>query len=152
MVGEDFFLKSWNFVHVDSTCTTIYPETTSLVIGRDPNPSLPGTYMAVWVDTAGNLHAFRQLHLNSGKLVNPRAVELGQPAVWNVTIEQDPVETEKLKGTILKADEIIEASLAGTWGAEAPPPLTGDDGGVPGLQQVPIGEMPAASSMNGAAG
>lgn len=148
MVDENFFLKSWMFKDVAPACNDVYPETRGLVIGRDPMPG--NGYMVAWTDTEGNLHAFRKLQFTGGKLSNALTVELGQPNQWNVTIEQDDADPEKIKGTIVGPRGKFEANLAGTWGAEAPPPLTGGDGGSPRLRALAV-DRPLQATVNGAA-
>jgi hypothetical protein len=132
MVDETFFRKNWSFFNVGATCKDVYPDTHFLIIGKDPDPALANASMAVWLDKDGNLHALRKLRLVNEKLTNVQAVELGRPTKWAVTIEQDPNDPEKLKGIVKGPSDFFEASLAGVWGAEAPPPFTDAESQGPG--------------------
>jgi hypothetical protein len=81
--------------------------------------------MVAWLDEIGDLHVFRQLQLVDGKLVGEAVIDLGscdrEDKLWRVTIEQDGA-TSNLTGTVVNL-AVVNASLAGTWGAEPPPPV-----------------------------
>ncbi|HXU32573.1 MAG TPA: hypothetical protein VN851_18555 [Thermoanaerobaculia bacterium] len=117
-----FFRKNWKFVNREADDDKVknprrYPLTHSLIIGNDRGEL--GTYMAAWLDADGDLHVFRHLKLNEGRLEGINLMDLGAISgdnPWIVTIEQDG---ENLKGRIEKPES--EGNLAGTWGAEAQP-------------------------------
>jgi hypothetical protein len=125
MADATFFQNSWI---ISSPPTRAYPQGRWVSIGKDP--TLPDRFAVSWLDADGVLHVLRQLQLTGeGKLVGP-VVEVGPNTRWIVTIEQVPG-TENIQGTVArslraKKDPIVEANLAGTWGADAPPPFDDD--------------------------
>jgi hypothetical protein len=126
MADAAFFRKNWKLVGLnpkDDPNVSTYPPSHSLIIGNDRSQN--GAFMVAWLDEIGDLHVFRQLQLVDGKLVGEAVVDLGsgdlEDQFWRVTIEQDG-DTSNLKGTVVNLRG-VEASLAGTWGAEPQPPF-----------------------------
>ena len=125
MSTETFFKNCWR-LNTPPT-SRAYPNGRWVNIGKDPD--LTNRFVVAWLDADGILHVFRDLTLQSGKLVGP-ALEVGPGKRWTVTIEQ-VAGTQNIRGTVAdplraKGGGLIEATLAGTWGADAPPPFTDD--------------------------
>jgi len=127
MANEPFFRSSWQITKPQSS--RAYPRERWVTIGLDPH--LANRYVAAWLDADGILHVFRELKLSKdGKKLTGPAKEVGPDKQWTVTIERVG---DNIQGTVAepsgvkKRSAIREASLAGTWGADAPPPFTDDD-------------------------
>ncbi len=132
MADAAFFRKNWTFVALDENDVdrdkqngSAYPVSNSLLIGNDLTQA--NCWTIAWLDADGDLHALRKLKLNEGKLIGAKVDDPGSGNLWDVTIEQNG---DKIKGKMSIPDS--ESNLAGSWGAEAPPPFTGDGELVPG--------------------
>jgi hypothetical protein len=126
MADAAFFQNCW--IISNPPTSRAYPRGRWVSIGKDPD--LADRFAVSWLDADGILHVLRQLQLTGGKLVGP-AVEVGPNTRWTVTIER-VVGTQNITGTVagplrVKKDPFVEATLAGTWGADAPPPPFDDD-------------------------
>lgn len=130
MADATFFQKTW-IIHTPST-SRAYPDGCLVKIDTDPLRS--GRFAISWTDGDLVPHTLGDLLLNrTGKLTGP-GVEEGTDRHWEVTIKQVGADTKieaEVSGPLkTKKRGFAEASLAGTWGAEAPPPF--DDPKGPG--------------------
>ncbi len=124
MDDKSFFLGKWQFTNTSGkSWEEVYPEGVTAEI--EPSGS---QFMISWFD-GSETHVLDKLNLSNGILEGPGTDKDG--VEWSVTIERDGT-SDHLKGDVasmfaLAPNGIVEASLAGTWGAEAVHPIEDDE-------------------------
>ncbi len=123
---SSYFIRTWKIrdARGHARIANAFPSGKPLKIEESPK----GVFHVTWTDAEGVTHELHGLRFEGGRLVGERVRDEGTGLDWIVTVEDDGSGgiTGNVKLLSLRRDEIDEdgeSNLAGTWGADAPPPI-----------------------------